>query len=78
MKITITLNDEENDHVRIDADPPSPKLVQIYKDGNPPAALIYAIVALSKLMKDSESIAKEERSGLIMPGGSSNVPAFIG
>lgn len=52
-KITIVLLDTENGHVRIDCDPPIPKLVEIARFKDITAAEAYAMKALRVLVEDS-------------------------
>jgi hypothetical protein len=70
MKIRITLIDEENNHVRLECHPTLPKIIEEHKRGNASAALTYAVLGLSKMMGDSDAIAREQehgKSGLLMP-----------
>lgn len=68
MKITITLTDTESGHVKIDADPPGPKMVEIARgerDKITPA-LAYAMKCISSIVKDS--MEQGQREGLIPEG----------
>lgn len=66
-KITITLQDYENGHVKIDCDPPIPKLVEIAHSGIITAAEAYAMKALRVLVEDS---MKQGMADGIIPKGS--------
>ena len=52
-KITITLTDTENGHVKIDCDPDFPVMLKIAQSRIATPAQGYALAALNKIMKDS-------------------------
>lgn len=75
MKIEIKIHDEDNGHVRVTCKPPLDKLVQAWKSGDNGPALTYAILGLSKMLNDSDQVAKEKQmdnNPIVLP----NTPRF--
>ena len=74
-KVTVTLTDQENGTVRIDAEPSMPTLAAMHKAGDASPAQGYGLIALSEVIKTSikEAQAKQkekykrERSQIILP-----------
>lgn len=68
MRITITLEDAENNHVKMETDPVTTKLVRIAREEKDKVtpALAYAMKALSSIMKDS--LEQGQREGIIPDG----------
>lgn len=68
MRISITLTDTESGHVRIDTDPPGPKMVEIAKNERTKItpALAYAMKAMSSLVKDS--MEQGQKDGIVPQG----------
>lgn len=70
MKVTITLTDTPSGHVKIDTNPPTPKMVEIAKDKRTTItpALAYAMNALSVIMKASVEQSRQEQRVAIPDG----------
>jgi len=60
MKITITLEDQENGAVKIDTVPEMPKIIAANREKDRTPAEQYAVVALAMITKFSASIAQEK------------------
>lgn len=76
MRIKITLIDEQNGSVRIDCNPPIPKLIEAWRGGDKNPALAYAIAGIEKMMAFSRDVETEREkelqerammNGLIIP-----------